>query len=154
MNHNNISKPRLGEFIFPLITHFQAGNDGTASFNTRAFILEPRITEKLIEGLQKLNTPEDDYQQLIEGMAHLAAINPNNKPKSFAIPNWFIDYQKRKEYWTREFTLIVDDLMASALNNWEMAIKRFLRVDEILSAEEMEPQSVEVLMEMYKFGLI
>lgn len=146
-------KPKIGDFVHPIREYFHISNF-TDPLAFRGFLTHPSIPEFMINELRKLQSPEDLDGAIIEKLAHMAALNPNNRPDSFTIGGWDIDYSKRRNYWLNEFRKIQDGIMESAKNNWEMANRRFKKLEDILAVEDLDDDSVELAVGMYKFVLL
>ena len=142
-------RPKFGHFVYPLASKFHSG-DGPY-LTLRGCTIQSDLLEEFIARFRKLETPDDRDPKLVESIAHRCALNPINRP-SFAIGRWEHDYSVRKAFWWREFAEVEDELFSSALNTFGYELKRYAELKGLLS-EEVEPESAELLVELFKLGV-
>jgi len=145
-------RPKLGQFIFPLASLFRTDHDGNISL--RGSHVESKLLLHYFETLHRLKTPDECNPHLPDSMAVLCSLNPVNRPTNFTIGHWEEDISVRKKYWLTEFSGINEALIASASNTFEHEEKRFEVLLEWLETEDLEAESVESLVQLYKLGVL
>jgi len=148
---NTELRPKLGRYICPLQSHFH--HDDGKPTALRGHTVEMKVLSDFIEGLRKIETPEDRDPHFVESIAHKCALNPNNKP-GFSILDWEVDMEKRRSYWLKEFKEAEEHLFASALNIFTVEFKRFYEIQGLLEDETLDNESAEVLVEYFKQGIV
>jgi len=145
-------RPKLGQFIFPLASLFTTDDDGNISL--RGSQVESKLLVHYFETLQRLKTSDECNPHLPDSMAVLCALNPVNRPTNFTIGHWEKDISVRKKYWLTEFSRINEALIASATNTFEHEEKRYEVLLEWLETEDLEAESIESLVLLYKLGVL
>ncbi|MDA0882215.1 MAG: hypothetical protein O2984_02780 [Bacteroidetes bacterium] len=144
-------RPKLGQFIFPLASLFKTDHDGNISL--RGSQVESKLLVHYFETLHRLKTPNECNPNLPYSIAVLCALNPLNRPTNFTVGHWEEDISVRKKYWLTEFSRINEAVIASATNTFEHEEKRFEVLLELLETEDLEAESIESLVELYKLGV-
>jgi len=144
-------RPKLGQYIHPLQSYFH--HDDGQPTALRGNSVEVKLLCDFIEGLRKLEIPEDRDPDFIQSIAHRCALNPNNKP-DFSILDWEVDMEKRRSYWLKEFKEAEEHLFASALNIYKVEFNRFYDIQGLLEDETLDNDSAEVLVEYFKQGIV
>lgn len=147
-----ITKPLLGDFIFPIPSAFRSCGDN--QWELRGFLMCPKIIAEFISCLRKLETPDDITQKIVESVAHKAAISPMNKPERFTVADWENKFAVRRNYWLREFNLINDAVLHCAKSTYEFELHRYNRLQELLAIEDLNFDAKDLLVYSYKLGLL
>lgn len=147
-----ITKPLLGDFIFPIPSIFRPCCDN--QWELRGFSMCSKIIVEFLSCLRKLETPDDLTQNIVEYIAHKAAISPMNKPERFTVADWENNFSVRRNFWIREFNQINDAILHCARSTYEFELHRYNRLQELLDIEDLNFDAKDLLVYSYQKGLL
>lgn len=147
-----ITKPLLGDFIFPIPSMFRPHGDN--QWELRGFSMCSKIIAEFLSCLEKLETPDDLTQNIVASTAHKAAISSMNKPERFTVADWENKFSVRRNYWLSEFNLINDAVLHCAKSTYEFELHRYNRLQEFLAIEDLNFDAKDLLVYSYQNGLL